>query len=192
MRKTLIVSAAAAFFLIGESAFGLTTDSAIARRSASATMPADVQPEVTPTGQSTGPTADSDRLAIGHAEQVVSISTNLDEVMSIYDANATLENLSPGVSYGTEDIRRNLNLFFSAYPDFKAHIQKIDITSDGYLAYAWSVQRCVAKGINGAHDIDVTFRQTDLYKKVNGQWLIVYQHLSVPVELSTGKAVFGR
>jgi ketosteroid isomerase-like protein len=35
----------------------------------------------------------------------------------------------------------------------------------------------------------MTVRVTDGYKKVNGQWLISHEHVSVPVDLDTMKPV---
>ena len=39
-------------------------------------------------------------------------------------------------------------------------------------------------------NLDAMIRQTDVLRKENGQWLITYQHLSVPIDLRTGKAFF--
>ena len=35
--------------------------------------------------------------------------------------------------------------------------------------------------------IDLTVRLTDVYRKINGNWLIVHEHVSVPVDLNTLK-----
>jgi ketosteroid isomerase-like protein len=35
----------------------------------------------------------------------------------------------------------------------------------------------------------MTVRVTDGYKKVNGQWLIAHEHVSIPVDLATMKGV---
>jgi ketosteroid isomerase-like protein len=35
--------------------------------------------------------------------------------------------------------------------------------------------------------IQLVVRVTDLYGKVNGNWLIAHEHVSVPVDLETGK-----
>jgi len=29
---------------------------------------------------------------------------------------------------------------------------------------------------------------TDIYRKINGKWLIIHEHISVPVDLTTNKA----
>jgi len=35
--------------------------------------------------------------------------------------------------------------------------------------------------------LDLTVRVTRVYKKTRGQWLIIHEHVSVPVDLDTGK-----
>jgi ketosteroid isomerase-like protein len=34
---------------------------------------------------------------------------------------------------------------------------------------------------------NLTARVTDCYRKINGKWLITQEHVSVPVDLNTGK-----
>jgi ketosteroid isomerase-like protein len=34
----------------------------------------------------------------------------------------------------------------------------------------------------------MAFRLTDVLRKVKGKWLIVHEHVSVPVDVATGKA----
>jgi len=42
---------------------------------------------------------------------------------------------------------------------------------------------CPTKGA----PLDMTLRATDGYTKKDGKWLIAHEHLSVPVDLATGK-----
>jgi len=60
------------------------------------------------------------------------------------------------------------------------------VISDGKLALARSVQHVTAK-VNGK-PFEMTFRVTDLWRKTHGQWKLIHSHLSVPVDLKTGKA----
>ena len=59
-------------------------------------------------------------------------------------------------------------------------------TSDGSLGYGHSIQRIVGTSTKD-QPIDITVRVTDVYRKINGKWLIVHEHVSVPVDLDTGK-----
>jgi ketosteroid isomerase-like protein len=66
-------------------------------------------------------------------------------------------------------------------------ITDLAITASGDLAYSHSVQHFVGKTKKG-ETMDVTVRVTDGYRKVNGHWLVTVEHVSVPVDLDTGKA----
>ena len=36
---------------------------------------------------------------------------------------------------------------------------------------------------------DLWVRAIDCYRKINGHWLVTHEHISVPVDLDSGKAV---
>ena len=54
------------------------------------------------------------------------------------------------------------------------------------LSYSHSIQRVSGTETKG-WPIDLTVRLTDVYRKINGNWLIVHEHVSVPVDLNTNK-----
>jgi ketosteroid isomerase-like protein len=63
----------------------------------------------------------------------------------------------------------------------------LTITAEGHgLAYGHSIQHVTGKTKSG-DPVDLTVRVTDVYKKIGGKWLIVQEHVSVPVDLQTGK-----
>ena len=68
-------------------------------------------------------------------------------------------------------------------------IKDLTVSVDGNLAYSYSFQHHLAKTKAGAAH-DVTVRVTDVYRKSAGTWLIVQEHVSVPVDPQTGKADF--
>ncbi|HUY19872.1 MAG TPA: hypothetical protein VMV15_11660 [Candidatus Binataceae bacterium] len=37
---------------------------------------------------------------------------------------------------------------------------------------------------------DATLRYTDGYRKIHGRWLIVLEHVSVPIDIATGEPDF--
>ena len=57
------------------------------------------------------------------------------------------------------------------------------------LGYSHSIQR-VSGTVTKGQPIDLTVRLTDVYRKINGNWLIVHEHVSVPVDLNTNKPDF--
>jgi ketosteroid isomerase-like protein len=69
----------------------------------------------------------------------------------------------------------------------KFEISDLAITVDGDVAYGHSIQR--ATGMNTKDKpMDVTVRVSDVYRKLKSKWLIVEEHVSVPVDLDTAKA----
>ena len=67
-------------------------------------------------------------------------------------------------------------------------ISDISITTNGSdMAYGHSIDHLTAKTTDGKQ-LDFTVRVTDIYRKINGKWLIVHEHVSVPVDLMTGQA----
>jgi ketosteroid isomerase-like protein len=69
-----------------------------------------------------------------------------------------------------------------------ASMSDLDVTAGGGdLAWGHSVQHLVGTMKDGKK-LDINVRVTDGYKKVNGQWLIAHEHVSVPVDVLTGKA----
>jgi len=63
----------------------------------------------------------------------------------------------------------------------------LSVTVDGKIGYGHSIQRTVLTGKDGKK-YELTVRVTDGYRKINGKWLIAHEHVSVPVDLMTGKA----
>jgi ketosteroid isomerase-like protein len=62
----------------------------------------------------------------------------------------------------------------------------LGITVEGNIGFSHSFQRFTGTDMQG-HSIDRTVRVTDGYRKIRGNWLIVLEHVSVPVDLTTGK-----
>jgi ketosteroid isomerase-like protein len=66
-------------------------------------------------------------------------------------------------------------------------ISDLSVTVVGPVAYGHSIQRLRFTRANGSQaEFDV--RVSDVYRKIRGRWLIVQEHVSVPVDLDTGKA----
>ena len=62
----------------------------------------------------------------------------------------------------------------------------LSVTTNGKLGFGHNIQRFSGTGKDGK-PLDLTIRVSDSYKKINGKWIIVEEHLSFPVDLATGK-----
>jgi ketosteroid isomerase-like protein len=116
------------------------------------------------------------------------------------DIDAMMKNYIPDKSLVVFDVvLRKQYLGADAYRDdwmeFFSHFQgkpKIEITdlgvtADDNIGFGHSFQHVT--GINKqGQPVDRWVRVTDGYRKIGGKWLIVMEHISVPVDLKTGKA----
>jgi ketosteroid isomerase-like protein len=91
--------------------------------------------------------------------------------------------------YGADAYRRNWMDFFSHFKGKPTiTITDLGITADENIGFGHSIQHVSGTGVNG-QPVNRTVRVTDGYRKINGNWLIVLEHISVPVDLKTGKAM---
>lgn len=65
----------------------------------------------------------------------------------------------------------------------------VSVAASGELAFARNIQRLRGTGIKG-QPVDITFRDTMVFRKIKGNWLIVHEHASIPVDPATGQPDF--
>jgi uncharacterized protein (TIGR02246 family) len=117
---------------------------------------------------------------------------DVDALMKNYvpDNSLIVFDLVPPLQYeGAQLYRKNWENFFPIFKEGpKFEMRDLVIETDQSLAFSHSTQHVGGTDQNG-NAIDLTVRSTDVYRKINGQWLIVHEHVSFPVDLKTGKAV---
>ncbi len=120
-------------------------------------------------------------------------SKDINTIMSFYVPDESLvvfDAFPPRQYVGAVAYRRDYEEFFAAFPGpVKSAITDVRITTAGTLAFAHGIDRWVVAGKDG-QPLELVFRFTDVFRKINGKWLIVHEHLSVPVDPVTGKADF--
>lgn len=115
---------------------------------------------------------------------------DIDAIMKVYVPDESLfvfDVVPPRQYVGATAYRNDWAEFFKTLdgtPNFE--ITELAITVDGNLAFSHSIQHVAGKKPTG-EPLDLTVRVTDAYRKIDGKWLIVHEHVSVPVDLDTGK-----
>ena len=131
-----------------------------------------------------------DQQEISDLERKVAIVTNGDELMKYWDSGDDIvlfDMMGPPREYaGHRAIRAHADEF-SGWTNLKVDFVELKVISDGNLALARSVQRATATRVDGK-PFEATFRATDVWRKRDGQWKLISVHVSVPVDLKTGKA----
>jgi ketosteroid isomerase-like protein len=100
--------------------------------------------------------------------------------------------LTPPRQYvGFEAYKKDWENFFAAFPGpvDRFEVQDLSIVTGDKVAYSHSIQPGVMTAKDGSK-FNLTARVTDCYRKINGKWLITQEHVSVPVDIDTGKPDF--
>jgi ketosteroid isomerase-like protein len=104
-----------------------------------------------------------------------------DQTLFVYDV------IPPRQYVGAAAYRKDWQGFLNDFDGpITIEMTDLDVAADHNLGYGHSIQRVAGTDKKGKK-IDLTVRVTDVYKKIRGQWLIVHEHVSVPVDLDTGK-----
>jgi|SRR5208282_802110 len=115
---------------------------------------------------------------------------DIDAIMRGYVPDQTLfvfDVVPPRQYVGAAAYRKDWQEFLDSFDGpINVELSELAITTDHRLAYGHSIQHVVGTDKQGKK-IDLTVRVTDVYKKINGNWLVIHEHVSVPVDLETGK-----
>ena len=116
------------------------------------------------------------------------------------DINAIMANYAPGKQLfvfdavppreypSWESYKKDWESLFSTFPGpVKDTMSDLSITVDGTVAYAHHIEDTQFIQKDGTPK-RLVIRVTDVFRRLNGKWLIVQEHVSFPVDPMTGKA----
>jgi uncharacterized protein (TIGR02246 family) len=116
---------------------------------------------------------------------------DVDAIMKVYAPDQTLvvfDVVPPRQYVGAAAYRKDWQTFLGSFDGpITVELTDLDVVADRNLAYSRSIQRVAGTDKHGKK-LDLTVRVTDVYKKAHGRWLIIHEHVSVPVDLDTDKA----
>jgi ketosteroid isomerase-like protein len=138
--------------------------------------------------------APSDKAEIGALEDRFAAAFNakdLGAIMKVYMPGPGLfvfDVTPPRQHVGWEDYRKDWQAALAGMKGpVKFDISDMSIIVAGDVAYGHSIQHMTGTNTKDK-PVDVTVRVSDVYRKLKGKWLIVEEHVSVPVDLDTAKA----
>lgn len=142
--------------------------------------------------QATTPTIE--KAAIEALEQRYSDAFNakkVDAIMACYSPGKALfvfDAVPPREYPSWDAYKRDWEGLLSAYPGpLSVTVSEQSITVVGSVAYGHNIQSGYFTRKDGTR-MNWVVRVSDVYRKTKGQWLIVQEHVSFPVDLETGKA----
>ncbi|MBW8881096.1 MAG: nuclear transport factor 2 family protein [Asticcacaulis sp.] len=109
---------------------------------------------------------------------------DIDAVMSVFAPEIVSFDLGPPLSHGGgEDFRQRWQTLFAAHTGpVDYDIRDLSITVGGDVAFSHSLNRTGAAP-------ERWVRWTACYRRIDGWWRIVHEHVSVPVDMRSGAAL---
>lgn len=148
---------------------------------------------VLPLAAGAHPSKADGRTAIEALENRFAAAVNakdVDAIMKVYAPGSDLFvfDVAPPRQYvGAKAYRKDWESFLDTFKGpVKFAISDLLIDAAGTMAYSHSAQHMTGTDTKGK-PVDFTVRVTDVYRDLGGEWRIVHEHVSVPVDMDTGK-----
>ena len=115
---------------------------------------------------------------------------DVDRVMELYTDDVVAYDVVPPLQYvGKAAYRADYQQFFSQFEsDLHVETRDLHVGANGELAYATGLQMISGTLKHGGKS-GAWVRFTSLYRKVDGKWLDFHDHVSVPADIESGKAM---
>jgi uncharacterized protein (TIGR02246 family) len=136
------------------------------------------------------PSGDEAAIRALEAQFAAAVSAkDVDGIMKVYAPDVFVFDVTPPRQYvGAAAYRKDWEGFMSGFMGpVKFEVSDLAVEVAGPVAWSHSIQRAAGTDPTGKPS-DVTVRVTDVYRKTADGWRIVQEHVSVPVDLDTGKA----
>jgi ketosteroid isomerase-like protein len=142
-------------------------------------------------GQQPSGTATRDIRALYQSYMEALNKKDVAKIMSFYVPGSDLfvfDVTPPRQHVGWADYKKDWEDLFAAFPGPLHHeLSDLNVTTSGTMAVSHYVVAGYFTGPDSAR-LTVAVRVTDALRRMGGKWLIFQEHVSVPVDLATGKA----
>jgi ketosteroid isomerase-like protein len=115
---------------------------------------------------------------------------DIDAIMALYADDVIAYDIVPPLQYaGKAEYRSDYLQFLSQYADnVKVEVRDLHVGASGDLGYAAGLE-LISGTLKGGHKSEVWARFTSLFRKSGGRWLDFHDHVSVPADIESGKAM---
>ena len=115
---------------------------------------------------------------------------DLRRVLSHYAPEVvTFDLVEPMVHRGIDEVRARLRSWFDSFrSDIQYEHRNAELRVRGDVAFGYRTTHVRGTNVFGEL-IDMWFRETICFRKIEGVWKIVHQHSSVPLEVKTLKGM---
>jgi len=114
------------------------------------------------------------------------------------DIDAALSNISPDILsfdvvnplqyVGSDEVKKRAEEWFSSFQGpIGFEVRDLRITTGDDVAFSHNLSHVSATRTDGIK-LDMWWRATVCYSKIEGKWMVTHEHNSVPFDVQTGKA----
>lgn len=134
-------------------------------------------------------------------DQIRNLLTRWEAAFRAKDANAVMSCYAPGdvvvafdivpplAKIGRDAYRQNYEEFFAMFSGpLEVELRDVRIVAAADVAFLHCFDRMSGTLQSGEH-FDLWLRVTSGLRKLDGEWRIIHDHVSVPVDFETGKAI---
>ncbi|HXM94280.1 MAG TPA: nuclear transport factor 2 family protein [Candidatus Dormibacteraeota bacterium] len=117
---------------------------------------------------------------------------DLDGIMAIYEPGQALVSydIVPPLQYtGFEAYKKDYQELLAQFQGaIDVEFRDLSILAGDRVAFSRGLER-ISGTLTSGQKFDVWLRFTECYRKTNGRWLAIHDHISVPADLDSGKAM---
>jgi len=138
------------------------------------------------------PAVSRDKVAeaqIATIENIIANAQTTEVALKYFDPAIVMYDMTPPTFNGRAEVEAHVTQLLAYLKHFHTDILAMRVESDGVLGFANSTQHVVVRDDSGSVTLDAVLRVTECYHKVQGHWLVVASHGSLPVDLATGKMI---
>jgi uncharacterized protein (TIGR02246 family) len=96
--------------------------------------------------------------------------------------------VNPLRSIGSDAVRKRLSEWFATFQGpIGYELRDLSITTGEDVAFCHSLNRISATTTDGKK-LDMWWRATVCYRKLDGRWMVTHEHASVPFDVKSGQA----
>ena len=114
---------------------------------------------------------------------------DLGALTALYAPDTIAFDLMPPSQVDASHYRKNFERWFTSMPGpIEYEIHDLRVATGGDVAFTHNLSHVKGTRANG-EKADYWVRVTVGFRKRNGQWLVIHDHVSMPFDMESGKAV---
>ena len=114
---------------------------------------------------------------------------DIDAIMALYADDIIAYDIVPPLQYvGKSEYRSDYQQFLSQYDNLHVEVRDLHVGATGDHGYATGLE-LISGTLKNGQKSNVWLRFTSLFRKSGGHWLDFHDHVSVPADIESGKAM---